>query len=246
MTAIDLAWLRTSAALDAETLVELYDTGPGLRANFVSSLDGAATLEGRSGGLSGDADKHVFALLRCLADVVLVGAGTVRAEGYVGELVDEETRERRVADGRAPHPALAIVSGSLDLDPASDLFSRSPVRPTIFTTEAANRHHRESFAGVADVVVCGTDRLDATRMRELLGDVSVLCEGGPHLFASLLAADVVDELCLTLAPSLSGGQSIRIAEGHAQIPRGMAFEHALVSGDWLLLRYARRRDASGR
>lgn len=242
MTSADLAWLRTTAPVDDGLLLELYDTGPGVRANFVSSLDGASTLEGRSGPLSGDADKRVFALLRRLADVVLVGAGTVRAEGYAGELVDAASQRWRVEHGRSAHPDLAIVSGTLDLDPESDLFTRSPVRPTVFTTEASGARRREAFAEVADVVVCGADRLDAPRMRELLGEVNVLCEGGPHLFASLLAADVVDEVCLTIAPSLAGGQSLRIAESEVQLPRAMAFGHALIAGDWLLLRYARRRD----
>jgi riboflavin biosynthesis pyrimidine reductase len=239
MTDIRLAWPHVAAPLGDDAILDLYDTGPGLRANFVSSLDGAATLDGRSGGLSGEADKRVFSLLRRLADVVLVGAGTVRAEGYQGELVDAASRAWRVAHGRAPHPALAIVSGSLELDAGSELFTRSPVRPTVFTTAHAPHERREALSAVADIVVCGTDTLDAHGLRAALGDVRVLCEGGPHLFATLLAADVVDELCLTVAPSLAGGESIRIAEGQEQLPRGMGLGHALVSDDWLLLRYVR-------
>ncbi|MGH1525937.1 dihydrofolate reductase family protein [Leifsonia sp. L25] len=106
-------------------IAELYSDGAGnpwLRVNFVSSIDGAATRQGLSGGLSDDADHRVFDILRRLCDVVLVGAGTVRAEGYGPMRVDEASQRARRDAGMTAHPVFAIVSASLDLDPASPIF----------------------------------------------------------------------------------------------------------------------------
>src|SRR5499427_5114056 len=111
-----------------------------LRANMVASVDGAATLGGRSGGLSGGADQQVFAMLRALADVILVGAGTARVEGY--RPVRPRTEGVRWAwlrEGRAPSPPIAVVTRMLDLDLESPLLAGSPdhARTIVITTEAA-------------------------------------------------------------------------------------------------------------
>lgn len=112
---VDLLWPRSQSDLDDEAILALYDSGTGIRVNFVASLDGAATLGGLSGGLGGPGDKRVFALLRRLPDVVLIGAGTVRAEGYQGPLVSEQDTAWREAHGRAAHPELIVVSRPLDV-----------------------------------------------------------------------------------------------------------------------------------
>ncbi|MBW4095991.1 MAG: hypothetical protein HIU81_11805, partial [Acidobacteria bacterium] len=112
--------------LTDESLLAAYQPPqdqPWLSFNFVSSLDGAATVRGRSGGLGNDADQRIFKLLRCHADVILIGAQTVRVEGYTGELVDEAAQRWRERHGKPAHPPLAIVSGSLALDPTSELFT---------------------------------------------------------------------------------------------------------------------------
>lgn len=138
---------------DAELLAEL-DT-PGLRMNFVSSIDGAVTREGLSGGLSGDADKRLFGLLRRVADVVLVAAGTVRTEGYTAMRVDAESAAWREARGKPAHPGFAIASGRLDLDPESPIFTEAPTPPILLTTpEGAAR--APLFAGRAEVVIAAT------------------------------------------------------------------------------------------
>jgi riboflavin biosynthesis pyrimidine reductase len=195
---------------------------------------------GRSGGLSGPADQRYFELLRRVCDVVLVGAGTVRDEGYGSMRVSEASSRWRVAHGRSEHPVFAIVTGSLDLDPASGIFTKAPVRPVIITTERASSAAR--FAEVADVVIAGGSQVDGAlavaALRER-GLRRVLCEGGPSLFGSLLAADVVDELCITIEPTLEAGDARRIAHGDLPTPRGMHLATALRSGDTLLLRYAR-------
>jgi riboflavin biosynthesis pyrimidine reductase len=239
MTArIDRIWPDPAAQLsDDELLADLDHEG--VRVNFVSSVDGAATRDGRSGGLSGAADKRYFELLRRVADVVLVGAGTVRTEGYGAMRVPDASVRWRVAHERGEHPVFAIVSGSLDLDPASAIFAEAPVRPVILTTSRARGAAR--FEAVADVVVAGDAEVDGAlavaALRER-GLRRVLCEGGPTLFGAMLAADAIDELCLTVEPSLESGDAPRIAHGEVAA-RGMSLAGVLRSGSTLLLRYAR-------
>ncbi|MHC5797526.1 pyrimidine reductase family protein [Lacisediminihabitans sp. FW035] len=214
-----------------------------LRVNFVSSLDGAVTIDGLSGGLGGEADHRVFDLVRELCDVVIVGAGTVRGEGYGPMVVPPASVARRVSRGLAPHPVFAIVSNRLDLDPASRIFTEAPVRPIIVTTDAAPRDRRQSLAAVADLVIAGDSHLDPRVLVDSLaarGLAQQHCEGGPSLFGSLLAAGVVDELCLTVSPQLVAGDAGRIVTGDLAGPRKLSLGHVLASGDTLLLRYELR------
>lgn len=232
--------------LGDEELAALYSSGtevPWLRVNFVSSADGAATHQGLSGGLSDEADRRVFDILRRLCDVVLVGAGTVRAEGYGAMRVDEPSQRWRTAAGLTPHPAFAIVSAGLDLDPAGPIFQEAPERPLVLTTELSPAAAREALAEVADVLICGRERVEPDVVVRALterGLARIHCEGGPHLFGDLIAAGAVDELCLTVAARLEAGVSPRIAAGASPIaPVGLRLAHVLVSGDTLLLRYLR-------
>jgi riboflavin biosynthesis pyrimidine reductase len=225
--------------LDDEQLAELYaypegPAAPYVRVNFVASLDGAVTVEGRSGGLGSAADKKVFGLLRRLADVILVGAGTVRAEDYGGA--------RRPTRGRDTHPPLAVVTGSADLDPAARLFTDTRVPPLVLTLESAPRERRDRLAAAGGEVVALPRLTPDVVLAELgrRGLHRVLCEGGPALFGDLQAADAVDELCLTLAPLLTAGNAGRIAHGPAGTPpRRMELVGALHADDALLLRYRR-------
>ena len=210
---------------------------PYVRVNFVASLDGAATVDGRSGGLGNAADKTVFHLLRELAEVVLVGAGTVRTEKYNG--VQRNTR------GRDTPPPVAVVTGTADLDPASRLFTDTVVPPLILTLESAPADRRAALADAGGEVVV-LSRLTPDVLLAELGRRRldrVLCEGGPSLLGALQAADAVDELCLTVAPLLVGGESGRIAHGPAGVPpRRMALVGALHADDALLLHYRRSPD----
>jgi riboflavin biosynthesis pyrimidine reductase len=137
---------------------------PSVRFNFVSSIDGAATADGLSGGLSGQADKRVFDILRRLCDVVLVGAGTLRAEGYGAMRLDPTSVQWRRANGLADQPVFAIGSGRLDLDAASTVFTEAPLRPVVVTIGASPHAKKEALSRVADVIVCGEARLDARSM----------------------------------------------------------------------------------
>jgi len=244
---VDMLWPRHGDDLRDEAILAAYAPPASepswLRMNFVASLDGAAAREGRSGGLGGDADKRVFELLRRWADVVLVGAGTVRAEGYGGMRVDDVAAAWRTAHGFAAQPVLALVSARLDLDPASTVFTQAPVRPIVYTVAGAAPERRETLAEVADVVAVGAADLEPTAVRADLvarGLRRIHSEGGPSLFGTFLEAGVVDELCLTLAPTLEAGSADRIAHGEHGVPTGMRLAGLLRStDDELLLRYKR-------
>ncbi|MGO4692066.1 pyrimidine reductase family protein [Glaciibacter sp. 2TAF33] len=234
------------SVLQQADLVELYRVAdravPWLRVNFISSLDGAATRDGLSGGLGNADDRLVFDTLRLLADVVLVGAGTVRAEGYGGVRAEPADAAWRADRGLAAQPTLAIVSARLDIEPSHPFFTEAAVRPIVVTHAASPAGRRAALAEVADVLVCGTDAVDVRLMRTEFaarGLTQVLCEGGPHLFGALIEADCVDELCLTLSPLLEAGPAGRIARGGVPSTRSMALAHALPAGDMLFLRYIR-------
>ncbi|MCK6211548.1 pyrimidine reductase family protein [Georgenia sp. EYE_87] len=213
-----------------------------LRVNFIASLDGAATHDGLSGGLNNADDKQVFDTLRMLADVVLVGAGTLRAEGYGAMRLDDDAAAWRVAHGLPAHPVLAVVSSRLAVGPDHAAFTDAPVRPLVLTHEASPAAARLALSEVADVVPCGVDSVDVGLLRAALerrGLSQVLCEGGPHLLGALIEADAVDELCLTISPVLEGGAAGRIAAGGAQATRRLRLAHVLTAGDMLMLRYLR-------
>ncbi|WP_104165923.1 pyrimidine reductase family protein [Arthrobacter sp. SX1312] len=212
----------TGAAVDHDALHRIYaypaTNRPYVRFNFVAAADGAATSGGFSAGLGNDGDKRIFAVLRRLADVVLVGAGTIRAEGYGGELVDDDARSWRRANGLAAHPAVAVISGSLDLDPSGDFLREAPVRPLILTSAAAPADRRAALERVADVVDCGADTVDAPAVLAELGRrglPKVLCEGGPAVLGDFTRSGAVDELCLSISPLLAGGDGPRIAVGRS-------------------------------
>ncbi|KRC59052.1 hypothetical protein ASE14_14750 [Agromyces sp. Root81] len=238
--------MNAAATPDREELLAAYAlpdrTTRRVRMNFVASLDGAATLEGRSGGLGDPVDRLAMQVLRTLADVVLVGAGTVRVEGYGGLAVGEADAAWRVARGLSEQPRLAVVSSSLDLDPESAFFAAAVTRPIVVTHAAAPEARRSALERVADVVVVGERAVDVAGVLDVFADRGlrqVLCEGGPHLFGSLLEADLVDELCLSLGPMLVAGEAGRIVRGVPELQRRMHLVHAFPAGDLVLLRYQR-------
>lgn len=244
---IDRLWPEPTTALGDASLLETYAFPRGrswLRMNFISSVDGAVTREDRSGGLGDAADRRVFDLLRRPAHAVLVGAGTVRSERYGAMRLGAEAEAWRVAHGLPDQPVFALVTRSLELDPDSSLFTEAPVRPIVYTVADAPADRRAALARVAEVVAVGERDVDPVRLREDLGarDLQhIHAEGGPSVFGAFLAAGVVDELCLTLAPTLEGGDAGRIARSDHATPTDMALASVLRSGDELLLRYTRVR-----
>jgi riboflavin-specific deaminase-like protein len=217
---------------------------PTLRVNFVASVDGAVTVDGKSGGLGGPGDKLIFDSLRKVCDALVVAAGTVRAENYDALRLDAPAREWRRSAGLSEFPLMVIVSGGLELDPEQLVFADAPIRPLIFTHAGAPAERRARLAPVAEIITSGDEAVDlAAMVRELhaRGATQVLCEGGPHLHGALIAADLVDELCLTVSPRLAGGRAGRIATGPDGPPRAMSLRGVLADGDMIFLRYARSR-----
>ena len=231
--------LRDEEILDAYVMPEGHAR---LRVNFVASVDGAVTLGGRSGGLGGPGDRRIFGLLRVACDAILVGAGTVRVEGYGPMKLPSRLRDLRREQGRDADPVLVIATRRFDLDPTAPLFTEAPRRPVIITTEPAARSAAADFAAVADLVGVGTQECD---LGAALADLTkrglphVLCEGGPHLLGTLLAADLVDELCLTVAPKLTGPGADRIIAGPLSPVRDLALSQLLAANDELFLHYGR-------
>jgi riboflavin biosynthesis pyrimidine reductase len=216
---------------------------PWIRANMVASVDGAATVKGLSGGLSTAEDRTLFHLLRGLADVVLVGAGTVRAEGY------GPARPRAgwagLRAGRTPSPPIAILTRMLDLDLSTPMFTEAPrqARTIVLTTEAAPATRRAEAARHADVVIAGTSRVELPAAIAALagrGWHKILVEGGPHLLGEFAVADLLDELCLTVSPILVGGNACRImADAALSSPSRLRLAHVLEAEGSLFCRYVR-------
>lgn len=237
---------RDVAVIGDDQLAEFYAVndrgGQSVRVNFVASIDGAATDHGLSAGLSSQPDRRVFNLLRRLSDVILVGAGTVRAEGYGAMQLDQASVRLRRASGLTDQPVFAIVSGTLALDPESTVFTNARVKVVVVTVGTSSHVKKAALSRVADVVVCGEETLDVSVMLDAFakrGLRQVLCEGGPTLFGTLLCADRVDELCLTISPLIEAGDAHRIVAGAPENVRRMVLHHVLVSDGTLLLRYLR-------
>ncbi|WP_189863371.1 pyrimidine reductase family protein [Streptomyces poonensis] len=219
---------------------------PWLRANMVSTLDGAAQHDGRSQPISHPADMRVFGTLRGLADVVIVGAETVRQEGYRPARAREAFAARREAAGQGPAPAVAVVSAGLDLDFSLPLFT-SPLVPTLLLTGAAAPPDRVAAAEKAGarVVIAGdgpgVEPARAVRALAALGHTRLLTEGGPRLLGQLVAAGVLDELCLTVSPMLTAGDAQRIAGGPGvAVPERFELVSLLEEEGFLFSRYRRR------
>jgi riboflavin biosynthesis pyrimidine reductase len=231
-----------STAVDLDALYE-HPAGV-VRANMVSSLDGAVRDDGGvSGGLSSPADKKVFGALRGQCDVVLVGAGTVRKEGYGPARPSAERRQARRDRGQSRVPPIAVVSRSLDLDLGSPFFTEAKARPIVVTVEAAPVADRIRVGDIADVVVAGEDDVDISAAIAELGRrglTRVLCEGGPHLLTDLAASGSLDELCLTMKLSVVGGDSGRLVSGPAIHGWDGEVRHVMTDGTHLFLRVARR------
>ncbi len=209
---------------------------------MVMSADGAASVGDLTAGLGGDADRVAFRRLREHADAILVGAGTVRAEGYGPVVRRDDAAARRMARGAPPVARLVVVSGRVDLDPGARLFADPSNRPLLLVPRDAPGDRLAALAGVAEIVVAGDGgEVDLpAALRELAdrGVSRLLCEGGPRLNGRLLVAGLVDELFLTVAPMLVGGPAQRIVTG-AVAPGAQALElvEGRHHGGELLLRY---------
>ncbi|HEX5018755.1 MAG TPA: pyrimidine reductase family protein [Actinomycetes bacterium] len=234
--------------LDVDALAEHYaypDDRAVLRANMVTSVDGAVTLGGRSKPISGDADWYLFGLQRALADVIVVGAGTARAEGYGPGRSRPEFAHLRERKDQASAPTLALVTRKGDLDPDAGYLGGT-ARPIVITG-TAGFHNLGEVAERADVIVAGDDDLDLKVALEQLherGHRRVLCEGGPHLLGTLLDADLIDELAASLSPIVVGGDAGRMVQGAKGKLHSFSLDGVLEADGALFMHYRRKRSGS--
>jgi riboflavin-specific deaminase-like protein len=213
--------------IDLAALAHSAGPRPYVMLNMVSTVDGRATVDGRSRGLGNRADRGLFHALRADVDGVLVGAGTIRAERYGRMIRDEAIRRRRLERGLSQEPLACIVSGRLSLPPDTPLLADEEARVAIVTPSNASltdvRAHvdyvRAEHDGALDL------RRALAELRERLGIGTLLCEGGPHLNGELLLAGLVDELFLSLSPMLAGGEDV--TGESLRIVAGAGFDEAL-------------------
>jgi riboflavin biosynthesis pyrimidine reductase len=230
-------------------LVTAYAPPPGagtnnpfVRVNMISSIDGAVTVDGRSGPLGGEPDRRVFSVLRAWADVIVVGAGTVRAEGYGPVRLDSATQAAREARGQQVVPPIAVVTGHAQFDYSTAFFGDAAARPIIVTTSEQAAAIEADAAGHADVMAAGSGTVDLRAVIEMLGArryATVLVEGGPTLNGSLAAAHVIDELCLTFSPRIVMGTGPRVLAGSVMSPPiAPKLVHLLEDDGFLFARYS--------
>jgi riboflavin biosynthesis pyrimidine reductase len=217
---------------------------PFVRVNMISSLDGAISIDGRSGALGGAGDHAVFACLRTLADVVVVGAGTMRSEGYGPARLDATAQQQRAARGATPVPAIAVVTKAAKFDYTTPFFTEAQEPPLIVTTSRRAPEVEREAAGAAVVLGAGDDGVDLVAAFAALrerGAGNVLVEGGPGLNGDLARADLVDELCLTLSPRIVGGDGPRVMAGPTMLPPiGTRLLHLLEDDGFLFARFSLR------
>jgi riboflavin biosynthesis pyrimidine reductase len=248
---IQLTALGATESVHDGRLADLYAYPDDLqscwvRGNMIASLDGGATDDGKAGGLAGRGDRAVFSLMRHAADVILVGAATVRIENYSGAQLPVAARQVRQRRGQAEVPPIAVVTRSGDLDPSALLFTRTEVPPLILTSARTVEDTRRRLGAVAEVIdASGTDpnSADPTVVLRVLAErwlFRVLTEGGPLFLGSLIENGLMDELCLTVAPILVGGASKRIVTGLGHVHTKMRRAHLLADDDgYLYTRYVR-------
>ncbi|MET0700042.1 MAG: pyrimidine reductase family protein [Mycobacterium sp.] len=223
---------RVGAVSGITELATFYADPPdGVRANMIFSADGAAAFGGRAGPLSCPTDQELLGILRGFADVVLVGAGTARAENY---------GPARPTEGRATPPPIAVISRTGDLP--DRLFSDPGQPPILVTSALAAEQANLARDSRWRVLIAGEDTVDVRQAVALLraqGMHRILCEGGPTLLDALVDADAVTEICVTLAPKLAANQPVgqRSLPSALTLPIGMRLDHALVHGDYLFLKY---------
>ncbi len=212
---------------------------PWVMFNMVESVDGGTAVDGGASALNDADDRVLFLAMRAVADVVLMGAETIRSEGMGPVRMSEEMSRYRAKAGLEGVPRMVILTRSLSLDPEARVFSDPDERPTILTGNEADQDRLDALSEVADVAQI--DNLDGNGIVDHLGAAKViLCEGGPTVNSVLMAAGMVDEINITMSPMLALGESKRIAHGEPlQPPIDMRLDR-VVSGDRsLFLRYIR-------
>lgn len=240
--------------LDEDELHERYalpsHTESHVRLVAVSSIDGLAAVNGSSAALTSSGDQRVYRLIKRDADLLLLGAGTIRAEQYGQTALSAPEIARRRANGLPPYPAVAVVTRSLDLDLSGPLFQpsiggHSQPRPILIVPAAAAAGASTAIAEAAELLVAGDYNVDLNQAIQLLrqrGHRRIVCEGGPSLAGQLAQADLLDEICVTVTPQLPAVAGPRITAGPAGRPAGGQWQlHRSLLDEQgnLFLRYTR-------
>jgi riboflavin biosynthesis pyrimidine reductase len=220
--------------------------GSWVRLTMIAGVDGATAIGGVSGGLGCPADQQLFQLNRAFADVILVAAGTMRAEGYGPAPMPPALQDERRARGQDPVPPIAVVSRSCSFEWDAPFFTDAVARPIVITAGRAPEVSRARAAAVADLVVAGHDGVDLVAALATLkerGLRRVAAEGGPSLNGALARVGLIDEVCLTVSPRLVAGDSKRVLVGEElDVPQSLGLTSACREGAFLFLRYARLPD----
>jgi riboflavin-specific deaminase-like protein len=230
-----------TTVMDQVSELDLIQSPPAGRpyvvTNFAVTVDGKATLHGRSGAIGSDTDTEMLVCLRTRVDAVMIGAGTMRAERYGRPVSDPAKRGRRERRGLSQDPLLVIVSGRLDLPWDAPVFDDRGARVLIFTTSEADPP--ETTAEVRVVRHEGkVDLGDALAfMRAERGVRALLCEGGPRIHAQLIDESLVDELFVTHAPKLAGGDGPSLAVGLPELERPLEVAWLLEQDGEVYARY---------
>ncbi|WP_062245506.1 pyrimidine reductase family protein [Brevibacterium epidermidis] len=219
--------------------------------HMVAGLDGTAAIHGRVGALSTEPDQDLFRRMRQIADVVMVGAQTVRSEGYAPMRLSEPARAQRRTRGQSEMPPVAVVSRSLDLDWSSQVFAEAPehARTIVITCAKADPVRLAAAEQAATVIIAGEERVEPAAALQALAGLGyrvVLCEGGPRWLGELVAADRLDELCLSISPMMGGDAlPVSVAPPGADIAQ-FSLKSTMVADDTLFLRYeAKPPDGNG-
>ncbi len=222
---------------------ELPEDRPYVLVNMIESMDGAAVVDGVSGGLGGAGDRMMFRAVRAVPDVILVAARTANAEHYNAPAISEAARTARRERGQSATPRLAVVTGQLSVDLSLGMFTDpGDQRPLVITAESAPTNRRDEVEAVAEILVAGettVDLADALAQLRRRGASVVLGEGGPSMNGGLVDLDLVDEWCVSLSPTLAGGESRRIVSAAPAALRHLVLERVFEHESMLFLRYVR-------
>ncbi len=220
---------------------------PWVMSNMIASIDGSVSVDGLSGGLGGPGDKAVFTAIRAVPDIIVVASGTVVAEDYRRPQTSPEVQASRIERGQDAFPRIAIVSGSLSIDPGHRVFDPE-ARPLVITHAQAPPDRVSALGEVADVLVAGETEVDLNGALETLrsnGASVVLLEGGPTLNGAFVEADLIDEWCQSSAPLLVGGSAGRVVKSrNTSEARTFALARTLHDEGFLFHRYVRDRQTN--
>jgi riboflavin biosynthesis pyrimidine reductase len=240
---MEMVWGPGAGPVDESDLAAAYpwpDERSWVRAMMLTTLDGAVKgADGRSGSISSPADRVILAEVRRLADAVVIGGGTLRAERYRPMRARPEAVAERSRLGLDVAPVLVVVSASLDLPWDDEVWTGSDVRPIVATAEAADADLMAVARSHADVLVLPGGSVDPVQLVEALvarGLRRIVCEGGPRLLAEVATAGLLDEADISIAPLIVGGGQVAVPVPPSG-PRRFALAHAIHHEGFLFNRY---------